>query len=99
MKYKLIIRPEAESELLKAVKWYEEKVKGLGTNLLLNVEATIESILRIPEAYTPLYKNTRRALVRKYPFGVHYIIDKDKIIVLAIFHESRNPKELKKRLS
>ena len=77
MKYKLIIRPEAESELLKAVKWYEEKVKGLGTNLLLNVEATIESILRIPEAYTPLYKNTRRALVRKYPFGVHYIIDKD----------------------
>ena len=99
MKYKLIIRPEAESELLKAVKWYEEKVKGLGANLLLNVEATIESILRIPEAYTPLYKNTRRALVRKYPFGIHYIIDRDKIVVIAIFHESRDPKELKKRLS
>ena len=98
MKYKLIIRPEAESELLEAVKWYEDKVKGIGLNLLLNVEATIESILRIPEAYTPTYKNTRRALVRKYPFGIHYIIDKDKIVVLAIFHESRNPKDLKKRL-
>ncbi len=98
MNFKLIIRPEAESELLDAVKWYEEKVKGLGSNLLLNVEATIESILRTPESYTPIYKNTRRALVRKFPFGIHYIFDKDRIVVLAIFHESRNPKELQKRL-
>ncbi len=98
MKYKLIVRHEAESELLEAAKWYEEKVKGLGTNFLLNVEATIESILRIPEAYTPNYKNTRRALVRKYPFGIHYIIDKDNIVILAIFHASRNPKEWKKRI-
>lgn len=99
MKYKLIIRTEAEAELLEAVKWYEDKALGLGANLLLNVEATLESISRIPEAYTPTYKSTRRALVRKYPFGIHYIIDKEKIIVLAIFHENRNPKELKKRLS
>ena len=34
MKYKLIVRPEAESELLEAVKWCEEKVKGLGANFL-----------------------------------------------------------------
>ncbi len=98
MKYNLIIRPEAESELLEAVKWCEDKVKGLGSNLLLNIEATLESILRIPEAYTSTYKNIRRALVRKYPFGIHYIIDQNAIIVLAIFHENRNPKELKKRL-
>ncbi len=99
MKYQVIIRTEAEAELLEAVKWYEEKVQGLGANLLLNIEATLESISRILEAYAPTYKNTRRALVRKYPFGIHYIIDKEKIIVLAIFHENRNPKELKKRLS
>ncbi len=85
--------------MLEATKWYEDKVKGFGPNLLLNIEATLESILRIPEAYTPTYKNTRRALVRKFPFGIHYIIDKDTIIVLAIFHENRNPKELKKRLT
>ncbi len=30
MSYYLIVRPEAESELREAVKWYEEKVKGLG---------------------------------------------------------------------
>jgi len=57
------------------------------------MEATIESIIRIPEAYTPTYKNTRRALVRKFPFDIHYMIDKENIVVLAIFHVSRNPRE------
>ncbi|MCF8316989.1 MAG: hypothetical protein K9I71_12730 [Ignavibacteriales bacterium] len=75
MKYKLIVRPEAESDISEAVKWYEERLKGLGLNFLVSLDATIESILRMPESYTTNYKNTRRALVRKFPFGVHYIID------------------------
>lgn len=99
MKFKLIIRPEAELELLEAVKYYEKEIKGLGSSFLLNVEATIETILRIPEGHTPIYKNTRRALVRKFPFGIHYIIEKENIIVLAVFHAKRNPRKLKKRLS
>ncbi len=99
MKYEIIIRPEAESDLHDAFNWYEERVKGLGANFLLNVEAAIELILRTPEAFTPIYKNTRRALVRKFPFGIHYLLDKNKIIVLAVFHVKRNPKELSKRTS
>jgi len=53
----------------------------------------------MPEAYTPTYKNTRRALIRKFPFEVHYFFDKNNIVVLAIFHASRNPDELKKRFT
>lgn len=97
MSSKLLFRPEAENDLSEAVNWYEGKVKGLGASFLLNVEAAIESILRTPEAFTPVYKHTRRLLVRKFPFGVHYLIDKDKIIVLAVFHVKRNPSELRKR--
>lgn len=99
MKYEIIIRPEAESDLLDTVNWYEEKLKGLGANFLLNIEAAIESIIRTLEAFTPIYKNTRRALVRKFPFGIHYLIEKEKIVVLAIFHARRNPKEWKTRIS
>lgn len=99
MSSKLIFRPEAELDLSEAVSWYEKKVKGLGANFLLNIEAAIESIIRTPEAFTPIYKNTRRALVRKFPFGIHYLIEKEKIVVLAIFHARRNPKEWKTRIS
>lgn len=99
MSSKLIFRPEAELDLSDAVSWYEKKVKGFGANFLLNVEAAIESIIRTLEAFTPIYKNTRRALVRKFPFGIHYLIEKEKIVVLAIFHARRNPKEWKTRIS
>jgi toxin ParE1/3/4 len=97
MKYELLVRSEAEQDLSEAVTWYEDKVKGLGLSFLLSVEAAIESIVRIPEAHPQIYKNIRRALVRKFPFGIHYIIDKETIVVLAIFHASRNPKDWKKR--
>lgn len=98
MKYNIIIRPEAQLDISEAVKWYEERLKGLGSIFLMSVDATIESILRTPEAYTPIYKKTRRALVRKFPFGVHDIINEKTIVVLAVFHASRNPKEWKKRI-
>lgn len=99
MSSKLIFRPEAELDLSEAVSWYEKKVKGLGANFLLNVEAAIESIIRTPEAFTPIYKNTRRALVRKFPFGIHYLTEKEKIVILAIFHARRNSKDWKERIS
>lgn len=98
MKYKILVRPEAETELMESVYWYEEKIKGLGSSFLLSVEASLESISRTPEAYPKVYKNIRRALIRKFPFGIHYIIEKDSIIVLAVFHAGRNPKEWEKRL-
>ena len=98
MKYKVIVRPEAELDLSDAVKWYEENLKGLGSNFLLSVEAAIQSLSRNPETYPKVYKNIRRALIRKFPFGVHYIIEENQIIILAVFHFSRNPNNWKSRI-
>lgn len=38
---KLIIRPEAEDELLEAIDWYEARNPGLGSDLLRCVDACI----------------------------------------------------------
>ncbi|MBU0560972.1 MAG: hypothetical protein KKD86_11620 [Bacteroidetes bacterium] len=51
MNYELLVRPEAELEILDSVKWYEQKLKGLGSSFLLSFEAAIESISRTPEAH------------------------------------------------
>lgn len=95
---KLIIRLEAETDLLEAVNWYEEKVKGLGSSLILSFEAAIEIIQRTPEVYPKVYKNIRRVLMRKFPYGIHYIVDKENIIILAMFHFNRNPNILRNRV-
>lgn len=98
MSYKVLLRTEAESDLLDAAKYYEEKLIGLGTEFISSVENTIDSISHQPESFQIVYRNVRRALIRKFPFGIHYIIEESRIVVLAVFHFSRDPKNWKNRL-
>ena len=44
----LILRQEAERDLVEAHAWYEERVPGLGSNFLAVVEQTLESIQNNP---------------------------------------------------
>ena len=97
MKQKLIIRPEAESDLQEAYTWYEDQSKGLGADFILCVDAALSLIQRSPELYVQVHKNIRRALTRRFPYGIFYIAEVDKIIVLAVLHVKRNPKHWQKR--
>ena len=97
MKQKSIIRPEAESDLQEAYTWYEDQSKGLGADFILCVDAALSSIQRSPELYAQVHKNIRRALTRRYPYGIFYIAEVDKIIILAVLHVKRNPKHWQKR--
>lgn len=98
MNFEISFSPEAELDLLNAAKWYEENLKGLGSSFLLNVEAVVNSLSRNPLAYPKVYKNIRRALTRKFPFGVYYLSEGNRVIVLAVFHFSRDPQKWKSRI-
>ena len=91
MNYKLIVRPEAEAELEEAFVWYEQQVVDLGNQFLLVVDATINSIQRNPLQYPVIYKDIRRALTRRFPYQVFYVINDKKIVIIAVFHGMRNP--------
>jgi hypothetical protein len=39
MKYRVIVRPEAEDDLKEAYSWYEDKRTGLGYDFFLQVDA------------------------------------------------------------
>ena len=97
MKQKLIIRPEAESDIQEACAWYEDQSKGLGADFILCIDAALSLIQRYPELYAQVHKNIRRALIRRFPYGIFYIAEVDKIIVLAVLHVKRNPKHWQKR--
>jgi len=56
MKYKVIVRPEAEDDIIEAFSWYEDKRTGLGYDFLLQVDAGINFIYRNPEIHsTPIF--------------------------------------------
>ena len=98
MKYDLIIRPEAEADLAGAFSWYEDKRQGLGYDFLLQIEAGLKHIERVPEAHAISYKETRKHFIKRFPYKIIYIINQKSVIVLAILHGKRSEEFLKRRI-
>jgi len=96
--FKLIINPFAELDLQVAYEWYDLNKEDLGQEFLTEVENTLNRIHQNPQQYQKTKGQIRMAVVKRFPFGVFYFIKEDVIIVFAIFHFSRNPQILKKRL-
>ncbi len=92
MSYTLIVRKRAESHIEKAFEWYEHKRKNLGNDFLQAIEEALNTIELNPESFQLKYKNIRAIYTKRFPYGIFYTIDKNKIIVLAVFHLSQNPK-------
>jgi len=97
MIYDLIIGPEAEQDIQGAYGWYEDRVSGLGKEFLRCVDAAIAQINRAPATHPVLYQDIRRILTRRFPFGIFYIMEGQRIIVLAVLHARRDPSLWQKR--
>lgn len=98
MSLRLIVRPEAEQEMEEAFEWYEERVPGLGSDFLLCVDATLNSIARQPQQYPHVHRVVRRALTRRFPYEVFFVDDAERVVVLSVFHAKRNPKRWQERI-
>ena len=95
--HRLIFKPIAELDAADTYRWYNDKRDGLGDEFLLALDAEFNAIQRNPFHFLVVYKNIRRALTRRFPFGIFFIVEEDTIFVLAIQHTSRNPKVWKGR--
>ncbi|MEM0578437.1 MULTISPECIES: type II toxin-antitoxin system RelE/ParE family toxin [unclassified Flavobacterium] len=89
---------EALFDIEAAVLWYEEQRTGLSYDFELCLEAGIDAILRNPEAFQKKYKDIKIRFISRFPYGIHYRYKENKIIVIAVFHTSRSPKNWSKRL-
>jgi plasmid stabilization system protein ParE len=92
MNRKVILRPQAEAELAEAVDWYETRGKGLGADFIRAVDAAMAAIERNPEQYQIVKGQVRRAVLRRFPYGLIYVASQHEITVLACFHGRRDPR-------
>lgn len=88
--------PEARDELRAAMNWYDSERPGLGEDLLTEVETTLEYVVRWPEIAHRLpiagsARHVRRAAVRRFPFGLVYVVIDNSLWVIAVAHGRRRP--------
>ena len=88
----------AKIELKEATHYYETCQKGLGDQFLKEIRTTIQRIIELPEAWTPLSKNTRRCLTKRFPYGIIYQIENNTIFIIAIMQMNREPNYWKNRI-
>ena len=96
---RLVVRPAAEGDIAEAFRWYEERSPGLGEAFTSAVEAALREIERHPELHPRVRGAARRALLRRFPYAVFYVVRPDIIEVLACFHVRRDPRRWIERIS
>lgn len=89
----------ASDELTEAVRWYETRRAGLGSEFFDAVVATLALIETRPEIgkTTSTDSQTRRVLVTRFPYQVVYRLRPTEVVIVAIAHLKRRPGYWKNR--
>jgi toxin ParE1/3/4 len=95
--YRLISDPRADLDVEAAFEWYEKEQPGVGFEFLDELRAAYNRVANAPLKYQLLRSEIRRALLKRFPFAVYFVIDGNDIVVLAVLHASRDPAEWQRR--
>ena len=83
--------PLAADEAQAAERWYRERNETASGRFQRELDRAIERISERPEAGSPYLSNTRRILLRRYPFFVVYRVRGDNVQIVAVAHARRRP--------
>ena len=81
----------AQKELDESFVYYEGKQNGLGYRFIEDITMAIDLIQTYPFGWSKVSKNTRRCLLKRFPYGVIYQKRDDKILVIAIANLYKKP--------
>ncbi len=93
----ILVRPAAAADIEVAFRWYEDQRAGLGEEFLAEVQTTIAHVEMHPKLNAILHRETRRAFVHRFPYGIFYRVYSNDVVVVACMHARRDPKVWKTR--
>lgn len=90
---KIKFTPEAQFEFRESVIFYELKQKGLGKRFSEAIKKSLYFIAKNPFGSEVKYLEVRvTTTVKKFPYTIHYSIENGFVLIIAVFHNSRNPR-------
>ena len=97
---KVVLTPEAKADVSQITAWYRERRIRAAEEFLLAVNAAFARIESQPTAQVVVDADTgtRRALLRKFPHRVLYLIDGGQVVVFAVIHHRRDNPAWRERL-
>ena len=101
MKFKTYVTEDAEADIRNASIWYDEQSPGLGDRFLRAYEYSKNSIQDNPYKCVQVKANVRRAILKRFPYCVFYVIHEavQEVEIFAVVHAKRHPRVWQKRKS
>lgn len=90
----VVYRQAARREIINVARSYERQREGLG-GLFLDEIGRIEAhVSDGPRLYQLVSDGVRRAVLRRFPFGLFYLEEEQRVLVLACLDLRRDPESI-----
>ena len=82
---------DAAEEMQAAATAYAARARGLGDAFLDEIEQGLRRIQQFPRLWSIYEGEYRRYLLQRFPYGLMYRIDPEKLCIIAVAHLHRQP--------
>jgi plasmid stabilization system protein ParE len=93
----VVVTNAAGAEIFEARDWYEARHRGLAQRFDADLDAVISRIAENPLQFGLIHKTARRAMLRRFPYGVFFRVLPDRVQIIAFLHTSRDPRRWRQR--
>jgi plasmid stabilization system protein ParE len=91
MNLPVAFRRAANAEFIDACAWYESKRAGLALEFIGELDRCVTLAAKQPLQFAVVHKDIRRVVANRFPYSVYFREEEHRIVVLAVFHGSRDP--------
>lgn len=93
MIYELVLSKRSIQQINKAATYLSLQKTGFEILFLNELDNKLKFVKKNPLKCQIRYKVVRIKFLKKFNFGIHYIIEQNTIYVLAVFHTSQNSED------
>jgi toxin ParE1/3/4 len=94
---RLVYRPEAADDVRTAFDWYRRQREALADEFLLELTKAEDTARANPLAFRTVRRDSRRVMLRRFPYQLIYRLVDDVVVVVACFPGRRSSQRLKAR--
>jgi len=95
---KIQVLDEAEDDLQDGREFYDRQEPGVGDYFAAALAADIDSLILFAGIH-PTEFGFHRALSKRFPFGVYYLVEEEVIRIYAVLDLRRDPAWIRRRLT
>jgi plasmid stabilization system protein ParE len=98
MTRQLVIETAAEDDVAIGYSWYEQRVEGLGSRFVSELDSAFDRIIINPSSYPEVESGIRKCVVQTFPYLAFYTYDDEAVFILAVIHAAQDPAYIAERV-